>query len=118
MLPLAHAGLTTPAVAGPGCNEGLGVDEAVVLCVRTDPEPVHTRLARQAEGAVVEADSCAVQLTAAEKLELQRWMPRIGFEQLEVLVGQRTDFDGQRVVAAPEPRGGCVIHRARKGGFL
>ena len=24
MLPLAHAGLTTPAVAGPGCNEGLG----------------------------------------------------------------------------------------------
>ena len=25
MLPLAHAGLTTPAVAGPGCNEGLGL---------------------------------------------------------------------------------------------
>ena len=25
MLPLAHAGLTTPAVAGPGCNEWLGV---------------------------------------------------------------------------------------------
>ena len=25
MLALAHAGLTTPAVAGPGCNEGLGV---------------------------------------------------------------------------------------------
>ena len=25
MLPLAHTGLTTPAVAGPGCNEGLGL---------------------------------------------------------------------------------------------
>ena len=25
MLPLAHAGLTTPAVAGPGCNEVLGL---------------------------------------------------------------------------------------------
>lgn len=24
MLPLAHTGLTPPAVAGPGCNEGLG----------------------------------------------------------------------------------------------
>jgi hypothetical protein len=24
MLPLAHAGLTPPAVAGPGCNEWLG----------------------------------------------------------------------------------------------
>jgi hypothetical protein len=27
MLPLAHAGLTTPAVAGPGCNEGLGISD-------------------------------------------------------------------------------------------
>ena len=27
MLPLAHAGLTTPAVAGPGCNEWLGLTE-------------------------------------------------------------------------------------------
>ena len=29
MLPLAHAGLTTPAVAGPGCNEGLGLTRIV-----------------------------------------------------------------------------------------
>ena len=28
MLQLAHAGLTTPAVAGPGCNEGLGRTES------------------------------------------------------------------------------------------
>ena len=28
MLPLAHAGLTTPAVAGPGCNEWLGLTRA------------------------------------------------------------------------------------------
>ena len=30
MLPLAQAGLTTPAVAGPGCNEGLGVTRRTV----------------------------------------------------------------------------------------
>ena len=32
MLPLAHAGLTTPAVAGPGCNEVLGLN--VLVCER------------------------------------------------------------------------------------
>ena len=32
MRPLAHAGLTTPAVAGPGCNEGLGVTLYATVC--------------------------------------------------------------------------------------
>ena len=30
MLPLAHAGLSTPAVAGPGCNEWLGVSACMM----------------------------------------------------------------------------------------
>ena len=32
MLPLAHAGLTTPAVAGPGCNEWLGITAPETAC--------------------------------------------------------------------------------------
>jgi hypothetical protein len=38
MLPLAHTGLTPPAVAGPGCNEGLGlagVYETVYIVYKT-----------------------------------------------------------------------------------
>jgi hypothetical protein len=34
MLPLAHAGLTTPAVAGPGCNEWLGLSAAAPNCAK------------------------------------------------------------------------------------
>jgi hypothetical protein len=33
MLPLAHTGLTPPAVAGPGCNEGLGITRRVAVLV-------------------------------------------------------------------------------------
>ncbi len=52
-------------------SEGLGVDEAVVLGVCPDPEPMYATLTRKAKSAVVEPDPGAVQLAAAEKLELQ-----------------------------------------------
>ena len=51
--------------------EGLGVDEAVVLGMCADPEPMHATLARKAKSAVLETDSGAVQLAATKKLELQ-----------------------------------------------
>ena len=53
-----------------------------------DPEPMHPTVARKAEGAVVEPDPGAIEFPTAKKLELQRWMPRICLEQLEVLVCQ------------------------------
>lgn len=53
-----------------------------------DPEPMHTTLARKAKRAVVKPDPGAVKLAATKKLELQRGVPRICVEQLEVLVCQ------------------------------
>ena len=85
-------------------NEGLGVDEAVVLGMRADPEPVHARFTRQAKRPVVQPDSGAVHLAATEKLKLQGRMRWIVLEQLEVLVCKRADFCWQRVVATPESR--------------
>jgi hypothetical protein len=71
-------------------TEGLGVDEAIVLGVCADPEPVDAGFAGQAKCPVVQPHFCAVQLAAAQQLELQgrvRWVP---LEELEVLVRQRS----------------------------
>ena len=94
-------------------NTGLGADEAVVLSMGADPEPVNARLTGQTECPVMEPYSCAVQLATAQQLELERRVRWVVLEELEVLVRHGASIGGERFVAAPEPRRGCVIHNAR-----
>ena len=97
---------------------GLCVDKTVVLTVGADPEPVDAILARQAESTIMNADSGTVELTAAEKLELQGRVRRVAFQQLEVLVGECPNLRRKRVEATPEPRRRRAVHRARGEWFL
>ena len=55
---------------GLASNEGLGVDEAVVLGVRADPEPVNTIITGQTKRSVVKPDPGALHLAAAKQLEM------------------------------------------------
>jgi hypothetical protein len=70
-------------------TEWLGVDEAVVLGVCADPEPMDTCFARQTKSPVVQPHSCAIQLAAAQQFELQGMVRWVRLEELEVLVRQR-----------------------------
>jgi hypothetical protein len=54
----------------------------------------------------------------AEAFEMERWVPRIGLEKLEILVGERSRCLGQRVVKRPEASGRCVLQRGRDLLFL
>ena len=44
MLPLAHTGLTPPAVAGPGCNEWLGLTSLLLCTLLADSLTLVTAL--------------------------------------------------------------------------
>ena len=65
---------------GLASTELLGVDEAVVLSMRTNPEPMNAIASRQTECPVVQPNSCAVEPTATEELELERWVRGVGLQ--------------------------------------
>jgi hypothetical protein len=63
-------------------------DNVVVIGVSADPEPDGVIAVGQRQRAVVETD--ANEISPANALKMQRWMPQIGFQELKVLVGDRS----------------------------
>jgi len=49
----------------------------------------------------------------SDALEMQRGMPRIGFQEIKLLVRERPDGGGQRLVAGPEA-GGRVMRQSSR----
>jgi len=84
----------------------LASGEPIVVCMATDPEP---------EDAIRDVDrQCAIVRTnargmeAANAFEMERWVLRIGLEELELFVGKEADLLWQLVIGSPEA-GGCIM---------
>lgn len=86
-------------------------DNLVVLRMRTDPEPLDAAWHIMREGPVSLADTDGPHITDA--LEMKRWMPRVGLEQFEVLVGGRANFWRKRVIESPKMRRRLVLQSGR-----
>jgi hypothetical protein len=61
-------------------------DELVVVAVSAYPKPEHSIGSLLADGSVVPTDADRPVLT--DFLEMQRWVPRVGFQQGKRSVGQ------------------------------
>ena len=90
-------------------------NQAVVLRVGADPEPMHAIGGRQSKRAVLQPDSGAVDPLARQQLEMERGVLGVRFEQPEVLVGKIANISRQGFVAAPEPARCRVVHRGLRG---
>jgi hypothetical protein len=75
-------------------------DDLVVLCMRPDPEPLDAVRHIVSEGTISPAYANGPRFPDA--LEVKRWMPRVGLEKLEVLVGGLSNLWRQRVIQRPE----------------
>jgi hypothetical protein len=53
-----------------------------------NPEPDGVIVAGQRQRAVAETDANGI--SSANALKMQRWMPQIGFQELKVLIGDRS----------------------------
>src|SRR5690349_2913886 len=84
----------------------LADDDAIVLIMRTNPEPEYAIGDIDRERAIMPAHTDRME--AADTLEMQGRVLRIGFEKRELLVGQRPNRFWQLVVALPEARRGIV----------
>lgn len=96
-----------------GCSDKLA-DEFVVLGMRADPEPVHSSLHGNAESTVVESHTDAMELSAANGLELQRRMRRVGSQQSVVSTREKLDLSWQCFKALPKPLRGRVLQGSRR----
>jgi hypothetical protein len=56
--------------------------------VSADPEPDGLIAMGQRQRAIVEANANGI--SPANALKMQRWMPQIGFQELEALIGDRS----------------------------
>jgi hypothetical protein len=56
--------------------------------VSADPEPDGVIAVGQRQRAVVETDANGI--SPANPLKMQRWMPQISFQELKVLIGDRS----------------------------
>ena len=81
-----------PAVVCP--LDGRLADEFVVLAMCADPEPMDAARDGQAECAVVETDSDAVEAAVAYGLEVQRWVRGISFELSIAAVSEGLNVSG------------------------
>ena len=68
----------------------------VIVRMTSDPKPLHALGSIVAKRAMVLADAHRPEFPKA--LEVKRRVPRIGFEKLEVLVGDCADGLRQRVI--------------------
>ena len=69
-------------------------DEFVVLAMRANPEPMDAVWYREPECPVVEANSDAVILAVSNRLEVQRWVRRIGLDLSVVPVREGLNVRG------------------------
>ena len=94
---------------------GSTADQAVVVSVGADPEPMHAIGGWQTKCAVLQPDSGAVDPLARQQLEMKRGVLGVRFEQPEVLVGKIATIGRQGPEAAPEPARCRVVHKERRG---
>jgi hypothetical protein len=80
----------------------------------SDPEPVHTAWDRNAEGAVIEANSDAVKLAVGHGLELEWGMRRIVTQQVVVAASERLNLRWQCLKALLKPLGRGVLQGSRR----
>jgi hypothetical protein len=66
------------------------IDEPIVLVVRADPEPQQSFCALTCDYPELKTDACRPE--TPDLLQVQRWMTRILFEKLKVLVGEFPQF--------------------------
>ena len=92
------------------------VSDSVIFGMRPDPKPLYAAWNFVAQCSVVIAN--AHRPHSAEALEMERRMPRIGLEKLEILVRERPHWLGQRVVERPEAGGRRVLQSGRDLFFL
>jgi len=75
----------------------------------TDPKPLKSLRTFPGKSSVVKPD--ARRIKNANLFEVDRRMPRIRFEQREILVGKFTDAIRQHPITVPEIGAGKVIQR-------
>ena len=82
--------------------------------MRSDPHP-HDSVGRiGADRSVVETDAYRPEF--ADPLQVQRWMVRIGFEQLEISARELLDFGRKLIKITPvAPR--CAMAHSNLGGL-
>ena len=84
--------------------------------MRTNPKPLYAAWNFVTQRSVVVADAHRPNLP--ETLEVERGMPRIGLEKLEILVRERLDCLRQCVIQRPEPNRRRVLQSGRGLLFL
>ncbi len=94
---------------------GSTADQAVVVSVGADPEPMHAIGGWQTKCAVLQPDSGAIDPLARQQLEMERRVLGVRLEQPEVLVGKIANLSRQGPVAAPEPDLCRAVHKKRRG---
>jgi hypothetical protein len=72
-----------------GNSSRVSANQAVILRVAPNPEPYHRVLSFNRDCSVVQTNSCRPE--AADFLEVKRWVPGIGFQQMERAVCQFPD---------------------------
>ncbi len=87
---------------------GLLSDKPVVFGVRANPKPEHSIGSFLTDGAMVQTNADGPERTSL--LEVERWVPRVGFQQAKGSVGELLDGFGESSVAGPKVRRGTVIH--------
>ncbi len=70
--------------------------------MRTNPEPMDAVWYREPECPVVKANSNAVIFAASNRLEVQRWVHRIGLDLSVVPVCEGLNVRGQRIETLPK----------------
>jgi hypothetical protein len=73
---------------------------------------MHPTHHRQSECAVIQTDANAMKPAISHRLEMQRWMARIGLEQGKIFASQALNFRGQCVKALPKPLR-CGVNQAQ-----
>lgn len=84
-------------------TSNLLADELVILAMRSDPKPMYAAWHREAKCTVIETDSHAMESTACNSLDMQRWMIWIGLDLREISVRHGLNFNRQCVEALPKP---------------
>ena len=87
-------------------------DDAIVLRVRADPKPQEPVRRIHPDRAVVGTDTGRVEPTNA--FEMQGGVPRVRLQERELLVCERPDVAGQRIVTRPEARRGVMRQSLRE----
>ncbi len=82
-------------------------DQAVVFCVGADPEPDEPVRSADGKRAIMLTDASRPE--ASHSLQMQRWMPRVGFQSLKAAVGQALDGIRQSCVCGPKFRVGIMV---------